>query len=294
LRFIGKYILPLGAEADEYANYWLKVGDAPILWSSHTDTVHDEPGIQRVLYGDGMATTEESNCLGADCTVGVWLMVNMIRRGVPGTYVFHRGEECGGVGSGWISDNKVELLSKFKYAIAFDRRGGDDVITHQMFDRCCSEAFAESLCDILHPLKYAPSEHGSFTDTANYREIIPECTNISVGYLNQHMKNESQDVHFAEALLDTLCMADWSTLVCERDPKAVDDDRFYGGRYGSGYYPGASAYWGKDDPNDPYAKYEEEDLRAYVFHNPGPVARFLAANGYAVSDIQDLEWERWE
>src|SRR5579863_7536935 len=72
--FIKRYIEPTGAKSDGFGNLWLTVGKSPILWSSHTDTVHKKPGTQRVLYGAGIASADNSNCLGADCTTGVWLM----------------------------------------------------------------------------------------------------------------------------------------------------------------------------------------------------------------------------
>ena len=37
---------------------------------------------------------------------------------------------------------------------------------------------------------------GSFTDTANYTDIIPECTNLSCGYYNAHTQSEYQITHF--------------------------------------------------------------------------------------------------
>ncbi len=128
--FIREYITPTGAAADEFGNYWLTIGDAPILWSSHTDTVHNHSGKQAVTYGDGYATLNYdakalsvSNCLGADCTVGVWLMLHMIRAGVEGTYVFHRSEEIGGLGSSYIANECPDRLDGMFAAIAFDRAG---------------------------------------------------------------------------------------------------------------------------------------------------------------------------
>jgi hypothetical protein len=40
-----------------------------------------------------------SNCLGADCTTGVWLILEMIKANVPGVYVIHSDEEVGGKGA---------------------------------------------------------------------------------------------------------------------------------------------------------------------------------------------------
>jgi hypothetical protein len=261
--FINRYIRPTGAAEDTFGNLWLTVGNAPILWCSHTDTVHKQAGKQRVLYGASVASADKSNCLGADCTTGVWLMLAMIRAKVSGTYLFHRGEEVGGIGSAWIAKNMATTLARYQFAIAFDRMGSDEVITHQAGWRCASEAFAGSMAKALAPLDYTGSDGGSFTDTANYVEIIPECTNISVGYYGQHTKNEMQDIDHAIKLRDRLCTADFSQLVCERDPYSLE-----------GYGQGGFA--------------DFADMADMVYKEHSLVARFLHSTGYTVDDILDF------
>lgn len=270
--FIARYLTPLGTQPDEVGNHWLTVGTgSPILWSCHTDTVHREDGMQRVLYGAGVATVKGSNCLGADCTVGVWLMINMIRAGVPGTYVFHRAEEIGGRGSAYIAGNTPARLDGLLYAIAFDRKGYDEIITHQAGGRCASNAFAASLAGILSPLRLRASDGGTFTDTAHYTHLIPECTNLSVGYMHQHTPQETQSIPYALDLLDLLIRADFSTLACQRgtDTFEHDDDPW---RRAAGPH-----VWGAPDLED------------YVAHNPASVAAFLADNGYSVADLEDYD-----
>lgn len=224
--FIEKFLSPLEVTWDDYGNLYKFVGDPPsrVLWSSHTDTVHDEEGFQEVICKNGMAMTKDRNCLGADCTTGVWLMMNMIRAEVPGVYIFHRAEEIGMKGSGYISKQYDKELSEyFDAAIAFDRYGYDSIITHQMMERGCSQAFTESLAGILD-MDFKPDDGGVYTDTYSYINQIPEVTNISVGYFNQHSKNERQDILFAETLVQKLMKFDASKLVIKRDPTVVDKD----------------------------------------------------------------------
>jgi hypothetical protein len=114
--FIETFIRPLGVEEDAYGNLYKVIGETPIvLWSSHTDTVHAEGGRQQLeLTEDGWLGIPEdgkSNCLGADCGAGVWIMVNMIGRGVPGLYVFHRGEESGGQGSTYFAKHMLDKVA---------------------------------------------------------------------------------------------------------------------------------------------------------------------------------------
>jgi hypothetical protein len=220
--FIRQFIAPLGAEADVHGNYWVVVGKSRVMWSSHTDTVHKEGGPQEIEIVQGYVAAKASDCLGADCTTGVWLMRQMILAKVPGIYVFHRSEERGGVGSSMIARKGDERLNGVEFAIAFDRKGTDSVITHQMGLRCASQAFVDSIAPML-PGAYKADDGGSFTDTANYVDMIPECTNISVGYYDQHTSKESQDLAHAIELAQALLVFDESRLVAERDPTVEEE-----------------------------------------------------------------------
>jgi len=237
LNFIRDTIDPTGARADAKGNRILRIGSAPILWSAHTDTVHRHGGTQAIRRdGDSilLAKKSKSDCLGADDGAGIWLMLEMIAAGVEGLYVFHRGEECGGIGSNYIASKTPELLDGIQAAIALDRKGYDSVITHQ-YGRCCSTAFAKSLAAGLG-FHYAPDSTGLFTDTANYTEIIPECTNISVGYHYAHSRQESLDFGFLVALRDSLLRLDLSALTIERDPSDFGEAELeYAGHWGQDY-----------------------------------------------------------
>jgi hypothetical protein len=219
--FCNKYLDHLaGMTIDKAGNRILRIGTAPVLWSSHTDTVHKDGGMQKLAYGDGFLFRHDqskSNCLGADCTVGVWLMLNMIRAGKEGLYIFHDSEEVGCIGSNYIADDTPHILKDIDYAIAFDRRGTESIITHQLGDRCCSPAFAGALADALGG-DYAADPSGTFTDTASYTHLIPECTNISVGYYNAHTRDETLDIAFALRLLERLLRLEVGLLPVLRDP----------------------------------------------------------------------------
>lgn len=226
-RFVERFIVPTGAKPDAYGNYILRIGTAPILWSSHTDTVHTGSGyFKPVLHANGtvLMAHADVNCLGADCTSGVWLMLQMIFAEVEGLYIFHKAEEKGALGSKYIAKTTPELLDGIKYAIAFDRQGTDSIITYQMASRCCSDMFANSLASKLNVdgFNYKKDDGGVYTDTAMYTKLIPECTNISVGYYNQHTKTENQDLIHLFKLRDVLVKADFSNLPCVRETDEKD------------------------------------------------------------------------
>lgn len=230
--FIDRFIATLPDVAiDGYGNYHVTIGESPlVLWSAHTDSVHHHPGRQNVSYDpeSGIVKLSKrakrgkrgSNCLGADDAAGVFILREMILAQVSGHYIFHRAEEIGGRGSDWIASRNPSVVSGLKYAIAFDRRGYGDVITWQSGGRCCSELFAQSMADYLNirGLSYAPCDRGVFTDTANYTDLIGECTNLSVGYADEHRKDEQLDVRHVFDLLSAMLALDPSTLVSARQP----------------------------------------------------------------------------
>jgi hypothetical protein len=221
--FISMWIKPLGVEQDSMGNLYKRIGTAPVLWSCHTDTVSKKGGMQGINHIDGYLWTNDkgSNCLGADDTAGVWLCREMIKAQRPGLYVFHRQEECGGCGSQHIADKTPELLNGIEMAVAFDRRGRTSVITHQFGGRCCSDAFGDSLARELD-MGHSLDKGGSFTDTANYADLIPECSNLSIGYTNEHSIHEWLDSDYLLELRERMLELDVSKLSVERDPDAID------------------------------------------------------------------------
>jgi hypothetical protein len=196
------------------------------LFVAHTDTISHGKGIVNpwIVDKEGVYSVKEDT-LGADDGAGIALLGHLMDNNVPGYYIFCRGEECGGIGSMYLAKEHSSLLSEFDRAIAFDRAGFSDVITHQMGGRCASDEFAAALVDELNDqgLLYMPSDGGVFTDTANFIDIIPECTNISVGYECQHGKHETQDSVYLCELGDAIVRIDWDALPTERDPDNVDE-----------------------------------------------------------------------
>jgi hypothetical protein len=214
-------------------------GTSRTLFVAHMDTVHREDGrntfvqdrAKRILKADGAP-------LGADDGAGVAMLVHLLKHGVPGLYVFTVGEEVGGVGAKYFARTQKDVLTnEIDRAIAFDRRGGTSVITHQSCGKCASPEFAEALSEKLSnandALLYMPDDTGVYTDTAEFVDMVAECTNISVGYECEHGDKESLDMAHFEALADGVLKFDWDTLPVVRTP---GDD---------GYARGAWGAWGK-------------------------------------------------
>jgi hypothetical protein len=66
-------------------------------------------------------------------------------------------------------------------------------------------------------LFYKIDETGVYTDSAEFVDYIPECTNLSVGYLNEHTTRESQDLYHLNKLALASIGVDWEKLPTKRD-----------------------------------------------------------------------------
>lgn len=202
-----------------------RVAGARTLFIAHVDTVHKETGANKIRKTAGMWYADGAP-LGADDGAGVAMLMHLIHADVKGYYIFSQGEECGGIGAKHIATHHTDLLAQFDRAIAFDRRGLDSVISHQGWGRCASDTFCQALADELNMfdenLMYMPDDTGVYTDTAEFVDIIPECTNISVGYNSEHSQQESLNIHHFELLAQAVLAVQWDKLPTDRDPTVPD------------------------------------------------------------------------
>jgi len=224
-------ISQIGLSKDKFGNYYKIVGKSETMFTSHLDTV-DRNKSKVTIYsekngGDEILSSDGSTILGADDKSGVSVMLYMISNNVPGLYYFFIGEERGGIGSRELSFefDKFDYLKNIKRCVSFDRRNYFSVITEQLGGVCCSNDFANALCRELNKsglsVKIDPT--GIFTDSASFIEQIQECTNISVGYFNEHTTKEKQNITFLDKLAKACIKVDWEKLPTVRKI-GIDDD----------------------------------------------------------------------
>lgn len=242
------------------------------LFIAHVDTVHHHDGKNAINKTEAKwSAGTAKQCLGADDGAGVALLMHMLHNGVPAYYIFSQGEEVGGIGAKFLAETYPTILAEFDRAIAFDRKGIDSVITHQASGRCCSDDFAQALAGALNDAAgdegfFAPDSTGVYTDTAEFTELIPECTNISVGYSGAHGDKESLDMVFFRMLADVVTRIDWDVLPTSRDPYAMPDPSEYATTFGHGAFNSIPVGWSWDDDKSARAgetyTYEDEVLDA--------------------------------
>jgi hypothetical protein len=221
--------LPAGWSKDPYGNYYLVVGESTTMFACHLDTVGTtQSTVTHVMEGD-LIRTDGTTILGADDKAGMVVLLYMIQQGVPGVYYFFTGEESGCIGSGKVADavrrgdHPFPELRSVTKVVSFDRRGTTSVITEQMFTECCSEEFASTLSTMLNStgnnLDMRPDNTGVCTDSAQFMDVYPECTNISVGYYKEHTTSECQDLQHLVRICRAAAAISWEALPVKRDPK---------------------------------------------------------------------------
>jgi hypothetical protein len=234
-----KNYLPSGYFNDKHGNYYYQIGDSKTAFTCHLDTACKTQVDVVHKFEKNIISTDGRSILGADDKAGMTVLLYMIFKRVPGLYCFFIGEEVGCIGSGKASDD--EWFTNFDRMISFDRRGTKSVITFQSSKRCCSDDFADALSKELnkHSLNMEPDNTGVYTDSAEFTHVIPECTNISVGYYKEHTHLEHQDIDHLIKLCLASVKVDWESLPVKRDPKITEYKQY---SYGSYSNKGWSSY----------------------------------------------------
>jgi hypothetical protein len=211
------FILPDDIKKDAHGNYFYQIGKSRTIFASHIDTVSKNYVDVKQIFDGNIVKTDGTTTLGADDKAGVTIMLWMIRNKIPGLYYFFIGEEVGCIGSG-LASKYGDFKEKYDRIISFDRRGTDSVITHQSLRRCCSDSFAKELSRQLNSdnMCYKPDDNGVYTDSAEFTDIISECTNISVGYYKEHTFAEYQDLEHLQRLALSCLKVDWENLPVDR------------------------------------------------------------------------------
>lgn len=217
--------LPNGYEKDSIGNYFIQIGNSETLFTTHLDTYCKEyEKVNHVIDGN-IIKTDGTTILGGDNKLGMSILLYMIDKNIPGTYYFFLGEEPILSGGLWGSRNALashtEFFSKFKRAIAFDRKQMGSVVTRQKARFCCSNEFVDVLCKELSNLgiESIPDHKAYYTDTATFLDTIPECTNISAGGWNEHSKTEWVDIAYTYAVAQAACEVKWEELPTNREIK---------------------------------------------------------------------------
>ena len=250
-------------DEDEQHNFLYQIGDSHVCFTAHYDTVHRafEPNDvwfdtnKNIIY---TSSGKGGTPLGADDAAGIYIILEMIKANVPGTYILFADEECGGVGSDSFNEAR---LNHVDVMISLDRAGTDEVIVSQGIGQCASDEAGQVFASLLSSagLPYKVSHLGPFPDSANFAGIIPECFNLSVGYFDQHTKYEYLDVNFLQKLTKVMINLDFNAIPVNGVTR-------------------------KDTVKN------TSDMYDYVYQNPDKVAAYLEEIGVDIYEIEASEY----
>lgn len=216
--------LPSAIKKDKWGNYFISIGKSRTLFTCHLDTYCENKEKVNHIVDGNIIRTDGTTILGGDNKAGMTVLLYMIEKNVPGTYYFFLSEEPISTNGGlWGSSNLLygnpNFLKQFDRAVAFDRKHYGSIITRQMAQKCCSEEFADSLIDEFKKqgIQMDQDKNGYYTDTGNFIELIPECTNISVGVWYEHHAEEYVDIEYVEKIAKAACKIDWENLPIVRE-----------------------------------------------------------------------------
>jgi len=243
--------LPKGYKKDPDGNFYYEIGESKTIFACHLDTACKDHGYVKHVFDGVYIRTDGKTILGADDKAGATILLYMIENNVPGLYYFFIGEEVGCIGS-TAAAKRVDFFSNYDKIVSFDRRGTNSIITHQSGLRSCSDDFADSLSKeyAKYGLKLAKDDTGVYTDSAEFTSVIPECTNISVGYYKEHTTAEHQDILYLEDLAKASALINWESLTIKRDPSKYeskyDEEDYYSNYSSSIKYTSDVDDWRKD------------------------------------------------
>jgi hypothetical protein len=128
---------------------------------------------------------------------------------------------------------------------------------------------------------FKADDTGSFTDSANYTHLIPECTNLSIGYENAHTETERLNLFHLIEMREQLIRFDISRVNIRREPtpKAHALPRGTNGAWN--VWDDMESDWERRDNRA--ARNVTEFCRLY----PDEVADLLAQYGIGLSELYD-------
>ena len=174
--------------------YILAEGGLPVCLVAHIDTVWPKPP-SRIYHDKDYNVFWSETGLGADDRAGIYMIIELVERGLRPSIVITDLEEEGGVGADVLVRHFPRCpFKECKALIELDRRGYNDAV----FYRCDNKEFKQLI--LSYGFKLA---QGTFTDISI---ISPPwglaSVNLSCGYYNEHTSLEMLKLEECEQVID--------------------------------------------------------------------------------------------
>lgn len=209
-----------GFQKDEHGNYFIRnLDESNVLFTAHADNYCKTEKEVDHLIEDRCLKSDGTTILGGDNKVGICYIIALIEAGWKYNYYIFKSEEIGRVGSKILLEKDPEFLSNIDLVIAFDRKDVNSIITSQ---RGCPCASYETSLEIKEEfgkkgISLNLSNEGGSCDTFTFRNVIPECINISSGTFDEHTFNEYVDLDFFGKMITTIPKIDFNKISINRE-----------------------------------------------------------------------------
>lgn len=175
-------------------NEWMvALGDIPVMLCAHLDTVFKKPPINIFVDKEKQVMWAPAG-LGADDRAGIYAIISLIMDGYKPSVLFTTGEEIGCIGAREVIKSFPECPAKVKCLIQLDRRNNGESVYYS----CVNPKFENWI-----------NSFGFYTCLGTYTDISVLCpqwgiagVNLSVGYYNEHTKEEYLRYNELEETID--------------------------------------------------------------------------------------------
>ena len=201
---------------------WIK-GSLPICLVAHLDTVHKQDPTK--FYLDTTTNSLFSPTgIGGDDRCGVYIILELLKRGFRPSILFCCDEEIGALGaSAFVKIHTT--ISNINWFLEFDRRGKTDVV-------CYSDDNPE-LTKVFEQFGFKKS-YGSFSDISKLAPAYGlSAVNVSSGYYKPHTKDEYINMDDLDWIIDRATEVLSSEYV---NNKYEYKEKVYTYKYDYGYY----------------------------------------------------------
>lgn len=175
-------------------DYIVAIGNIPIALAAHIDIVHPESSQKELFYDTTKGVLWSPNGLGADDRAGIFIILEILKKGYRPTIIFTTGEERGGIGATQLIKKHPAKITELNYIIELDRRGSTDCV----FYECENPEFEKYI-----------EKFGFITQWGTYTDICEICpkwgmagVNLSVGYEHEHTYSEILRVSWLKSTMN--------------------------------------------------------------------------------------------
>jgi|TARA_Y100000310_G_scaffold344502_1_gene457608 hypothetical protein len=184
-------------------------GAARVLLNAHMDTVAHQPAklafAKQKKSGDLIIRSSNKTVIGGDDKNGVWVVLQMLMDKsikTPLSALLCVREEAGLVGSQYAMEHHADWLADAIFCMTIDRRGNDEIITHNCDLQLSSGRMIEWLSDHGATFGLRTSPNGSISDISNITDRLNiNGVNLCAGYYNAHTGSEQTNYSHLQSTL---------------------------------------------------------------------------------------------